>query len=438
MNTMKKMRLWSIVLLAVGVLTFSGCGDDDDGPAALEISAITATGTSLSSGDEVTVDLNAATAASDVPPDAVITITFSREVDAANVSASSVTITAGSTSITGDISATGSDVTFTPADGFERGTDYTLTITSALTAADGGVLVGATRTFKTDGRQPVVPPSEADQMAYWKFDGDATDDAGSYDANAEVSIEYQTDRFGAVGSAAYFNGNTSIIEVPNASSLMTDASSFTVSFWVKTNTEGHVNENDDPTGMFVFGLGAFFGIQYEIFGGYDGSKFAISYTTEDETAVSEDMWFPNGATDNTTGGWQGWDFAQNLSAQQMQDIIKDKWYHAIYTYDAAEKKGSLYFNGDLMKSFDFDLWPDGDIKQTVTGVTYRGAEPDVVDDLAFGFVQSRAGTMWDAEPWGGYDIPTSQHFKGWLDDFRIFKAAFSAADAADLYAAEKP
>lgn len=91
-----------------------------------------------------------------------------------------------------------------------------------------------------------------------------------------------------------------------------------------------------------------------------------------------------------------------------------------------------------MKSFDFNLWPEGDLKQTVTGVTYRGEEPEVVDELAFGFVQSRAGTMWDNEPWGGYGITTSQHFKGWLDDFRVFHAAYSADDVAELYDAEKP
>jgi len=434
---MKQLKLWSLLLLAGSILTFSGCGDDE-GAAALEIVSIAATGTDLDTGNEITVDLNAATAASNVPPNAVVTISFSREVDPDKVTASSITIGDGSTDLTTAITTSGSAVVITPNDEFERGTDYTLTVTAGVTALDGGTLISTSRTFKTAGRKDAVPPQATSQLAYWKFDGDATDNASSFDANAEVDIDYQTDRFGAIESAAYFNGNTSIIEVPNASSLMTDAASFTISFWVKTQTEGHVNENGDPTGMFVFGLGAFFGIQYEIFSGYDGSKFAISYITADETGVSEDMWFPNGATDNTNGGWQGWDFAQNLSPEQMQAIIKDTWYHAIYTYDAVDKKGALYFNGTLMKSFDFDLWPDGDLKQTVTGVTYRGVEPDVVDDLAFGFVQSRAGTMWDTEPWGGYDITTSQHFKGWLDDFRIFDAAFDAADATALYNAEKP
>lgn len=437
MNTMKNLKLLSTVLLTGSILAFSGCSSDDDGPAALEVVSIVATGTDLATGDAVTVDLNGATTASDVPPNAEVTITFSRAVDPDKVTASSITIGDGTTDLSGSLATSESSVVITPNDGFERGTDYTLKITG-VAALDGGILTDITRTFKTAGRKDAVPPNVTEQLAYWKFDGDATDNVGSYDANAEVDVEYQTDRFGAIKSAAYFNGNTSIIEVPNASSLMTDASSFTVSFWVKTQTEGHVNENGDPTGMFVFGLGAFFGIQYEIFGSYDGSKFAVSYITADETGVSEDMWFPNGATDNTNGGWQGWDFAQNLSPEQMQGIIKDKWYHAIYTYNAVDKKGSLYFNGNLMKSFDFNLWPDGDIKQTVTGVTYRGVEPDVVDDLAFGFVQSRAGTMWDTEPWGGYDIPTSQHFQGWLDDFRIFDAAFSSDDAAALYNAEKP
>jgi hypothetical protein len=438
MDTMKKLKLWSLLLLAGSMMTFSGCNDDDDGPAAIEIVSITATGTDLDTGTEITVDLNAATAASNVPPNAVVTITFSREVDPNKATASSITIGDGSTDLTGTITTSGSAVVITPNDGFERGTDYTLTVTAGVTALDGGALTSISRTFKTAGRKDAVPPQATSQMAYWKFDGDATDNMGTYDANAEIAIEYQTDRFGAIGSTAYFDGDASIIEVPNASTLMTDAMSFTVSFWVKTKTEGHVNENGDPAGMFVFGLGGDRGIQYEIFGGYDGSKFAVSYINAADATFPEDMWFPNGATDNTNGGWQGTVFAQNLTVEQMQNIIKDKWYHNIFTYDASQKIGSLYFNGSLMKSFDFDLWPDGDTKQSAVGVTYRGVEPEVIDQLAFGFIHSRGGTLFDNEPWGNYDLTTSNHFKGWLDDFRIFNEPFSAADVTALYNAEKP
>jgi hypothetical protein len=98
----------------------------------------------------------------------------------------------------------------------------------------------------------------------------------------------------------------------------------------------------------------------------------------------------------------------------------------------------MYINGELMKSQDFDLWPDGDAKRNVKGVAYRGVAPEVENILAFGFIKSIDSQLWATEPWGGYAFPGANHFKGDLDDVRFFNAPFSAADAKALYDAEKP
>jgi len=437
MRMLNKMKYW-IGALMLSALVFTACDDEEGEAPALSIEALTATGTDITTGEEITVDLNAASSAEDVPPDAVFEVTFDREIDASTATASNISVSSGDEDVAVSVSANGNVVTATPDEELVQGTDYTVSVSSALVASDGGTLTNGSRTFSTAGRLPVVAPLSESQVAYWKFDGDASDEMGNYADGTEVAIEYQEDRFGTVNSTAYFDGDESIIEVSDAADLMTGTNDFTVSFWVKTESEGHVNENGDPTGMFVFGLGAQFGIQYEIFGSYDGSKFAVSYENEEEITFAEDMWFPSEATDNSNGGWQGWDFAKSLSVDQMQDIILDNWYHNVFTYNASEKKGYLYFNGELMKSFDFNLWPEGDPQTTAQGVTYSGQEPDVVSELAFGFVQSRAGTMWDDQPWGSYDIPTSQHFKGWLDDFRVFHGSYSAEDVTELYDAEKP
>ncbi|MFA6951123.1 MAG: hypothetical protein WCQ70_10605, partial [Lentimicrobiaceae bacterium] len=79
-----------------------------------------------------------------------------------------------------------------------------------------------------------------------------------------------------------------------------------------------------------------------------------------------------------------------------------------------------------------------DKQKRATGLHYRGVEPDVYNDLAFGFVQSRRGTMWDNEPWGGYDQPTANHFKGLLDDVRAFNIALSDEEITLMYNSEKP
>ena len=90
-----------------------------------------------------------------------------------------------------------------------------------------------------------------------------------------------------------------------------------------------------------------------------------------------------------------------------------------------------------MKSFDFDLWPAGDVKRGVTGLKYNGTAPEVVNELAFGFIQSRAGLLWDTEPWGGYDFPTSNHFKGQLDDVRVWNKVLTGDEILLLYNSEK-
>jgi hypothetical protein len=98
----------------------------------------------------------------------------------------------------------------------------------------------------------------------------------------------------------------------------------------------------------------------------------------------------------------------------------------------------MYINGELMKGQDFNLWPDASNPRTCTGVNYRGVDTDVENILAFGFVKSADSPMWADTPWGDYYKPTSNHFKGDLDDVRVFNAPFSADDAKNLYNAEKP
>jgi hypothetical protein len=434
---MRKLKLFGLLLVFAGLTTYISCNDDDEEPEAVRISTIIADGTDLSTGQQTSVDLNTATAATGVPVDPVITITFDKNVDATTATASNITLNDGDADLNITVAASGADVTVTLSEDLARGTEHTLGLSASIKAEDGGTFSGATRTFTTAGRKEVTPPQVESMVAYWKFDGDASDETGNYADGEEISMTYGEDRFGNVSSSAQFDGDESIIEIGDAADLI-DTDDFTISFWYKTNSDGHVNADGNPAGNFVLGLGAFYGIQYEISGNYQSAKFAISYVTEDGTGVSEDMWFPANATDLNSGGWQGWTYAQSISEGQMEALLKDHWLHVVYTYDAAEKVGSLYYDGVLRKTFDFDLWPEDAPKRTVVGLKYRGAEPDVVDDLAFGFIHSRAGTMWDNEPWGGYDFPTANHFKGNMDDVRIFHAALTESEVEQLYEDESP
>lgn len=420
MKTKRTTTLIVAVFAMMGLL-FQSCNDDND-PKDLNIESITVGG----------ADLNAATSPTDVGVDASIEVTFNTDIDAETANENTIMLLQDydQSSIPLDISVSGATLTVTPQTTLGTGTLYEFTITGGLLSTEEQPLAATTRTFTTAGTF-----SPAGIVANWTFENSAEDVAGDYDpsANGIVDISYTASRNDAAGMAASFNGNTSIIEIPNADPLV-ETDDFTISFWVKANSD-HVNENGDPAGHFVMGLGAQFGLQYEIFGNYDGAKFAIQYEHA-EGSAAEDMWFPAEATDNTNGGWQGWDYARSLTVEEMQAKLKDNWYHVTYTFDGSERKGTLYYDGEKMKSFDFDLWPEGDAKRTVTGMTYAGQEPDVVNELAFGFIHSRAGTMWDNEPWGGYDFTTANHFKGELDDVKIYHKVLTETEIQLMYNSE--
>ncbi len=405
--------------------TFLASCKKDKGPKDLNIVSIMAG----------TIDLNGAVSPTNVPVNPSITIEFTTRVNPTTATSANITLVQDydNANVPLNIQVDGNTLTITPVSSLGGGTLHELTIGAGLLSVEDQPLTQITRTFTTVGT--FLP---AGIVARWTFEDSANDVVGPYDPSATgvVGITYSASKSAALGKAANFNGTTSIIEIPNGDMLM-NTSNFTLSFWVKATSAGQVDGSGNPKGHFVMGLGAFFGFQYEIFGGYDGAKFAIRYGLNDGTTASEDMWFPSLATDASTGGWQGWDFAKSLTAEQMQAKLKDNWYHVTYTYNQGTRTGTLYYDGEKMKSFSFNLWPDGDAKKTVTGMKYGGTTPDVVNELAFGFIQSRAGTMWDAEPWGGYDQATANHFRGQLDDIKIYHKVLTPAEISLMYNSEK-
>ncbi|MDD4372612.1 MAG: Ig-like domain-containing protein [Bacteroidales bacterium] len=415
----KQFLIIFLLLLSSASIVLNSCKKDDD-PVDLALTALTA-------GD---IDLNSAISPSNVPVDPVIKATFNTDIDAATATAANIILTQDydNTNIPVTISVSANTITITPEGTLGNGTLYKLELTAGIKSTDAKALAAVSRTFTTLGTF-----SPAGLVAHWTFEDNANDVVGNFNpsANGIVDIAYIASRNADAGKAANFNGTTSIIEIPNGDQLI-NTHDFTISFWVKTNSA------DITHGHFVMGLGAFYGLQFEIFGGYDGAKFAIQYEMGDGTTAAEDMWFPAEATDASNGGWQGWDFAKSITIDEMIALLKDNWLHVTYVYDATAKKGTLYYNGEKMKSFDFNLWPEEDLKRTAVGLKYAGQEPDVVNDLAFGFIQSRAGTMWDSEPWGGYDFPDANHFKGQLDDIKIFHKPITANEVRLMYESEKP
>ncbi|MBX2962259.1 MAG: Ig-like domain-containing protein [Cyclobacteriaceae bacterium] len=415
MKTLKWM-LSTLVATGMMVTVFMGCSDDE--PPALTLVSLTA--------DDI--DLNAATSATGVPVGASITATFNVAVDAASASAA-ITLVRQFDGVNVPVAVTvnGAEVTINPNSDFSTGTLFILTISNAIKSTENKTLSASIeRNFTSEGTF-AVPGA----FAHWTFEDNAIDiiSGRAPKTNGTVAITYVAGRKADAGKAASFNGTTSIIEFANGDQLMNNGS-WTMSVWVRTNSTLE-------KGQFVMGLGAFYGFQFEISGGYNNYKLAASYAHTNPAGAgkfSEDLWVDG--TGNL--GWQGWTFSKDFGAATMSPVIKDVWAHYVFVYNATTRTGTAYLNGEKVKEQDFDNWPDDSNPRFTTGLSYRGAEPDVVNELALGFIHSRAGTMWDSEPWGGYDFPGANHFHGLMDDLIFYHKALTLAEVTAMYNSGKP
>jgi len=411
---MKRKHVISSLLLGTLLISavINSCKEDEPLPLALE---------SIVAG---AIDLNGATSPTNVPVNPTITATFNVSVDPATATSTNITMVQDydDANITLDITVADKVITIVPTADLGTGTLYQLDFSAGLKSTDGQALTPLQRSFTTEGTF-----ASSGAIAQFNFEDNANDQVGSYDPMPAdiIDITYTSSRNAAAGKAATFNGTTSLIEIPNGNTLM-NSTDFSIAFWVKTNSTGKTG------GHFVMGCAGWYGFQYEIFGGYDGGKFAFRYVLADLSTASEDMWFPSLAD----LGWQGWTFAKSLTVDQMMALLKDNWLNVVYTYNAASKVGTLYYNGEKMKSFDFNNWPAGDAKKGVTGLKYDGSA--LGNKLALGFIQGRDNRT-ISDTWADYaSADATNHFKGQLDDIRIWHKTLSANEILLMYNSEKP
>jgi len=425
---MKKTNLRLIYLLSISLLIFSACKEEL--PEALTVSRIEASGTDLKTGEAITKDLNAATAAADVPLDATITVEFNKALDANISLGPAISLNDGTDNLGLTVTVSGSTLNIISSEELKRGTVYILTLGGDIVAQDGGMLSQTTRTFPTAGRAEVVPPQAGAQQAYFKLNGNASSSIGAYEGT-ETSMSYGLDRFDNVGSAAEFDGDESIIEVPNGDQLLTN--NWTLSYWLKLNTVDHVG------GHFVMGVGDLYGFFIEIQGNVSGMKLTARYQKDNNTTLPNDFFVNADGNDANNGGWEAIEYEADLSSTGgLAGVLDQKWAHMVLTYNATTNKRSLYLNGELIETDNLNVVPD---LSNITGITFddSGAGSDVIGKaLALGFNHDRTTTHWSDTQWGDYNKVDANHFKGSLDDVRFFEAAYSEADVLDLYNAEKP
>ena len=407
----RKILILSILMMMAAVFVIDSCKKSNPAPINL--------GTLMVG----TIDLNGATAPSNVPVNPTITATFSTDVDVATATTSNVTLTEDydAVSIPLTVTASGKVVTITPIASLANGALYKLAITAGLKASDGQVLTPINRSFTTLGS--FLP---AGMVAYWNFDGNANDQTGNYSAAAAgiTGISYVTGRNTASGQAASFNGTTSLIEIPNGD-VLENSADFSLSFWMKDDTTAKRYQ-------FVMGLSAWFGFQFE----YNSNnyintgnpnrsqigqcKLAAQYSFSDGTSGSQDLWLDGVGDTKDNGGWMGWTFSKNLIANSgtgVNGLLAQKWAHIVCTYDHTTKLATMYINGQKMKEQDYNLYIAPNSMHLATGLKFAGTPAN--KSLVFGFIQDKVSpTLPDA--WADYTIPANNHLKGLLDDVAIY------------------
>ena len=409
----KQMRILAMLAVIAALVMPFGCKDDN--PTPITVSSLTVGG----------ADLNGATSPTGVATNAPIVITFNTNVDETTANATNITLTrdydkaVAATTIT----TAGNVVTVTPTGNLSTGNLYVLAVSADVKSDKGLALTSLTRNFTTAGFFEL--PGQA---AYWAFEGNGNDATGAFNASSSTGVTYVSGRNTTAGQAASFNGATSIMEVPGADAFLNNKD-FTLSFWVKA-------DGSNTKGNFVLGLGAWKGFQFEIAGDWSWVKLASQYDEGSGKSDSEDNWWPGNGQTKDNGGWQGWTFNKDVSgAGGVGAIFKDKWTHVVCTYASATKVATMYVNGEKVKSHDFNLWPAGDLKAGIVGVKYAG-NPAPANNLAFGFIQA-AGNRVITDTWADPSDPANNHFKGLLDDVRIFKKTITADEVSKIYNSEK-
>ena len=433
---MKNLSKLSFTLFLATMLTvFNGC-KKDDGPAVIQITSVTADGSDLATGNQITEDLNAATASTNVPLDAVITIVFSRDVDANTVSTTSVTLNDGISDIVIGVATSGKNVTVTPTDKLEKGTEYTLSIAATITAVDGGAFVAATRTFTTAGRKLGVIPQKSSLKLYMPFDQSVVDEEGHVILIDDVT--FATDRFGNFENSADFNGTTNYVCVEHKTDIL--GASHTISYWIKLPASADYDAHVRKSGFVTYSIGGNQGSFHE-WGRFDCCGFTFDFL----------KYMTNHVNSGTDGGYiERWNESKQEGAAVGGDLTFDKdnkawledntgsWLHIVTTYDAAQSKKAIYTNGVLATEFVFTNTAASATGDWTLNLTTVDADANNNRNLYLG-----AGLAW----WGildadGFTITPDRGgphaFKGQMDDFRIFDAALTNAEVLELYNAEAP
>lgn len=424
-------KIFGLIAL-IGLMTFSGCKDDE--PSALAIVSITSTGTNLTTGSSETVDLNGTTSPTNVPTNGVVTVTFSKPVNAATVTSTSVTLSDGTTNVPLTITPTAAAVTIAPTAELVRGTLYTISVTSAVIAADGGKFVAASRTFTTAGKKPPVVPQSSKLVVYVPFEGVVADKQGHTVLNSAVT--FTADRFGNFNGCADFNGTTNYVGIQYAAD-MSNANT-TVSYWIKLPASAAYATHIGVTQYVTFAIGGNNGTYHEFgrFACCDKVFDYLKYFSNHKNSGTASTLAGSSIEMKNEGNPAG-DRTVEVNNIPWLESNTGKWMHIVTSWNAATRTKSFYING--VPSTVYKLTPSPEFALDDAIIDAAGIDLDAANSknlyLGSGVPFWATKTATGITPFRA-DVPHA--FKGQMDDFRMYSVALSNAEVLSLYEAEKP
>jgi len=197
-----------------------------------------------------------------------------------------------------------------------------------------------------------------------------------------------------VKGTAFQSTGTSYVHYYNAND-MGAAKSFTLAFWM--NVPLAKKDNDHAVGIMA--LASTTGFWSEI------AVYADNTTKGSSDSMDLKFHFANGTGDN-------WDFAGYTGNARWPKMYDGTWHQVVFTYDANTKTGVMYRDGVVFDTKTNETIAfDGKAGQFVLGGFQEAAS--IVDTYA-------------KNTWMGY-------FTGSIDQLKMYNAALSASDVANLY-----
>ena len=226
----------------------------------------------------------------------------------------------------------------------------------------------------SDLNDPNSTPLQQGLVAWYPFDGNASDMSGNFGHGSVVGATLGDDRFGRNEMAYYFDGINDRVRINDQA--LNGKLAYSLSMWIKplagsTHFFSGANNSYDNEYLLAFGQEYELSLSTKQLGGTSGILHKSSFSTKD--------WFGN-------------------------------WVQLILTREGPSSSINIFANGKFMELFS----------------SASGAPDISPNGLWIGADQDSVGGGWD----------TGNYLNGFLDDIRIYDRALSADEIRLLYRVE--